>query len=170
DEQVQGNRAYRILSGNEYLTLVRRDENLERPSVKSNSNEQANAQLKSARGREGGPAPASHPSHNAESGTHDELTISNADCKAQYRFTLQHYTFPDYAEMCRYHQTSPQSHFTKSRICSRATEDGRITLSDMRFITTSKNSDHQLRHERTLTSEADYAALLREQFGIVIAT
>lgn len=86
--------------------------------------------------------------------------------KAQYRFTLQTYTYADYAEMCRYHQTSPQSHFTRSRICSRATEEGRITLSDMRFITASKSAG---RRERTLTSEEEYAAILRDQFGIVMA-
>lgn len=89
--------------------------------------------------------------------------------KAQYRFTLQTYTYADYAEMCRYHQTSPQSHFTRSRICSRATDEGRITLSDMRFITTSGNSDGRPRKERTLTSEAEYADVLREQFGIVMS-
>ena len=67
--------------------------------------------------------------------------------KAQYRFTLQPYEYADFAGMCRYHQTSPQSHFTQRRICSRATEEGRITLSEMRFITTSKNGE---RHERIL--------------------
>jgi N-hydroxyarylamine O-acetyltransferase len=89
--------------------------------------------------------------------------------KPQYRFTLQPYTYADYAEMCRYHQTSPQSHFTRSRICSRATEEGRLTLSGMRFITTFKNGANQVREERTLASEDEYADVLREQFGIVIA-
>jgi N-hydroxyarylamine O-acetyltransferase len=85
--------------------------------------------------------------------------------KAQYRFTLQTHEYADYAEMCRYHQTSPQSHFTRARVCSRATENGRITLSEMRFITTSKEGGRQ---ERTLTSEEEYAAILGEQFGIVM--
>jgi len=83
--------------------------------------------------------------------------------KAQYRFTLQPYEYADYAEMCRYHQTSPQSHFTRARICSRATEQGRVTLSEMRFITTSKNGERQ---ERTLTSQEEYVVMLREHFGI----
>ncbi len=87
---------------------------------------------------------------------------------AQYRFTLNHYTYADYAEMCRYHQTSPESHFTRSRICSRATGEGRITLSDMRFITTSISGGNQIRYERTLTDDAEYADILREQFGIVM--
>ena len=85
--------------------------------------------------------------------------------KVQYRFTLQPHEYADYAEMCRYHQTSPQSHFTKARICSRATEEGRITLSEMRFITTSKNGGRQ---ERTVTNQEEYAAILHEQFGIVM--
>lgn len=87
--------------------------------------------------------------------------------KAQYRFTLQSHAYADYAEMCRYHQTSPQSHFTRSRICSRATEEGRVTLSGMRFITTSEESGRQ---ERILTNEEEYDAILREHFGIVMAS
>jgi N-hydroxyarylamine O-acetyltransferase len=88
--------------------------------------------------------------------------------KTQYRFGLQPYTYADYAEMCRYHQTSPESHFTRSRICSRATGEGRITLSEMRFISTSNSGGHQVRHERTLTSEEEYADVLRQHFGIVM--
>jgi len=87
--------------------------------------------------------------------------------KAQYRFTLQSHPYADYAEMCRYHQTSPQSHFTKARICSRATPEGRITLSEMRFITTTKEGGRQ---ERILTSEEEYADVLRQQFGIVMTS
>lgn len=81
----------------------------------------------------------------------------------QYRFTLQAYNYDDYEEMCRYHQTSPESHFTKSSICSRATPDGRITLSAMRLITTS----NQERYERTLTDD-EYLDVLKDQFGIVM--
>ncbi|HVF48469.1 MAG TPA: arylamine N-acetyltransferase [Pyrinomonadaceae bacterium] len=86
--------------------------------------------------------------------------------KAQYRFTLQSYEYADYAGMCRYHQTSPASHFTRGRICSRATAGGRISLSEMRLITTFERGERQ---ERTLTNEEEYAATLREHFGIVIA-
>jgi N-hydroxyarylamine O-acetyltransferase len=88
--------------------------------------------------------------------------------KAQYRFTLKHHIFADYAEMCRYHQTSRESHFTRGRICSRATEQGRITLSDLRFVTTSNSGGQQVRHERTLSSEKEYAEVLREHFGVVV--
>jgi N-hydroxyarylamine O-acetyltransferase len=89
---------------------------------------------------------------------------ADGEWKAQYRFTLQPYEYPDYEEMCRYHQTSPQSPFTRGRICSRATPDGRVTLSEMRLITTRNGA----RHERVLTSEEEYAAALCEHFGITL--
>jgi N-hydroxyarylamine O-acetyltransferase len=85
----------------------------------------------------------------------------------QYRFTLTPYSYGDYAARCLYHQTSPESHFTKSRICSRATAQGRITLSDLRFITTSAGGKRQ---EQILTSEKEYARILSERFGIALGT
>jgi N-hydroxyarylamine O-acetyltransferase len=83
--------------------------------------------------------------------------------KAQYRFTLQPHSYSDYAEMCRYHQTSPQSHFTRGRICTRATLEGRITLSELRLITTLKNFE---KRERMLANEEEYTAMLGRHFGI----
>ena len=85
--------------------------------------------------------------------------------KPQYRFTLQSHVYDDYAQMCHYHQTSPQSHFTQKRVCSLPTDSGRITISDMRWIETSSVTG---RLERTLESAAEYSAVLRERFGIVI--
>lgn len=94
------------------------------------------------------------------------LILSHRDddgWKPQYRFTLQRYEYADFDEMCRYHQTSPQSHFTQRRICSRATEKGRITLSEMRLITSQQNGE---REEHVLQSDKEYKTVLREQFGI----
>ena len=100
-----------------------------------------------------------------DDGAHSILSRRDdgGEWEAQYRFTLQPHEYADYAGMCRYHQTSPQSHFTRARICSRATREGRITLSEMRFITTSQ---HGGRQERLLTSQEEYADILREHFGI----
>lgn len=85
--------------------------------------------------------------------------------KAEYRFDLRSYEYADYEEMCRYHQTSEQSHFTKGRICSLATRWGRVTLSEMRLIETTEDG---VRQERMLTSEEEYARVLSERFGIRI--
>jgi N-hydroxyarylamine O-acetyltransferase len=90
------------------------------------------------------------------------LGCSDDEWQPKYRFTLQPHEFVDYEEMCRYHQTSPQSHFTQNRICSLATPEGRKTLSGMRFIVSTKGG----RTERTLASQQEYEQLLREEFGI----
>lgn len=80
----------------------------------------------------------------------------------QYRFGLEPHTFADYAEMCRFHQTSPESHFTRGRVCSRLTDKGRVTLSGSRLITTTGGE----RVERELADDGEYAAALLEHFGI----
>ena len=85
--------------------------------------------------------------------------------KAQYHFTLQPHKYADYEGMCRYHETSPESHFTRGRICSLATAEGRISLSEVRFITTAKSGEQQ---EQTLTTQEEYDAILHERFGIVM--
>ncbi len=82
----------------------------------------------------------------------------------QYVFTLQPRSIDDYAAMCRYHQTSPESPFTRKRICSLATTDGRVSLSDMRLIVT-KGSERQ---EKELESAEQYSAALRKYFRMQI--
>lgn len=80
----------------------------------------------------------------------------------QYRFTLQPRQLVDFTSMCRHHQTSSASHFTQKRICSRATPEGRITLSDMRLIITANGQ----RQETVLQDEDEYRHALQEHFGI----
>ena len=84
--------------------------------------------------------------------------------KPQYRFTLQPYPLSDFAEMCRYHQTSPESPFTQRRTCSIATPEGRITVTGMRLITTVRGE----RDERELSGPAEYANTLREHFSVTL--
>lgn len=94
---------------------------------------------------------------------------NGGDWQPQYRFSLKTHEYPDYAEMCHYHQTSPESHFTRGRICSRATPSGRISLSEMRFITTLwDDTGGVVRDERVLSTDEEYRDVLRKQFGIVL--
>ncbi|MDX6614686.1 MAG: N-hydroxyarylamine O-acetyltransferase [Blastocatellia bacterium] len=90
----------------------------------------------------------------------------SAAWEPQYRFTLQPYNYADYEAMCVYQATSPESHFTQKRICTRTTSEGRLTLSEMRLITSTFGHERQ---ERTLTTAEEYELALREQFGIVMA-
>lgn len=86
----------------------------------------------------------------------------DGEWKPVYRFSPRAYAYADYADMCRFHQTSPDSHFTRNRICSLATPDGRLTLSGTRLITT-RNGE---REERDLADDEEYAGALRDHFGI----
>lgn len=88
----------------------------------------------------------------------------DGEWKAQYRFTLQPYALADFAGCCHFHQTSPESSFTRRRICTRATEEGRVTLSDMRFVASHNGS----RAERILQTDADYRYALYEHFGVAL--
>jgi len=82
----------------------------------------------------------------------------------QYRFSLEPHAYEDYAEMCRFHQTSPESHFTRARVCSLLTPEGRVTLSGSRLITTRGGA----RVERELADEVERDAALLEHFRILM--
>jgi N-hydroxyarylamine O-acetyltransferase len=81
----------------------------------------------------------------------------------QYRFTLQSRVLAEFRGMCAYHQTSPDSTFTHKRVVTRATADGRITLSEMRRITTASDGS---RKEEPLAGFAEYDRALLDLFGI----
>ncbi len=84
--------------------------------------------------------------------------------RKEYAFTLQPRELSDFAGMCQYHQTSPESHFTRQRICSLPTPEGRITLSDNKLIETRGAS----RLETSLPGYHEWQAKLRELFGVVV--
>lgn len=80
----------------------------------------------------------------------------------RYLFSLIPHHLAEYSPMCHYHQTSPASPFTQKSVCSLARQDGRITLSNNRLITTVGAQ----REERDVADEAEYRTLLQSQFGI----
>jgi N-hydroxyarylamine O-acetyltransferase len=91
-----------------------------------------------------------------------QRTEAEGRWKPEYSFTMRSFALKDFAGMCRFHQTSPESHFTRKRVCSRATVDGRVTLTDDRLIITR----HGIREEKIVSSPEEWAETLREQFGI----
>jgi N-hydroxyarylamine O-acetyltransferase len=78
-----------------------------------------------------------------------------------YRFTLEPHQLTEYADMCDYHQTSPASSFTKKRLLTLTTPQGRVTLTELRLIIT----ESAVRTELVI-AEADYSVVLRERFRI----
>ncbi len=89
---------------------------------------------------------------------------STNEWKSQYRFKLKTYSYSDYAERCKFHQSSPDSHFTQNRICSMLTPNGRTSVSDTRFIV----SENGARRDYPVNSQSEYEELLRKHFGIVL--
>ena len=80
----------------------------------------------------------------------------------EYRFTEAPRRMSDFAQMCHFHQTSPESHFTQNQVCSRALPNGRITISGMRLIETRDGE----RRESLLENEEQLQKCLAERFGI----
>lgn len=81
----------------------------------------------------------------------------------QYTFTTQAHELTEYAPMCDYHQSSPQSHFTQRALCTIATPTGRLSLSHEALTIT----EHGEKRKVVVTSPAHYQTLLQEHFGIV---
>ena len=83
-----------------------------------------------------------------------------------YRFLDVAHELREYVPMCEYHQTSPESSFTRRRICTLARPDGRITLADTRLIERKNGA----RKETMLTSEQGLRACLRGRFEVELDT
>jgi N-hydroxyarylamine O-acetyltransferase len=88
--------------------------------------------------------------------------LENDIWKPQYNFTLQPRALQDFAPMCHYHQTSPDSPFTRKKLCTMATPDGRVTLSEQRLIFTRNGN----KEEQLLTTGEQWRSALKQYFQI----
>jgi N-hydroxyarylamine O-acetyltransferase len=70
----------------------------------------------------------------------------------------------DFEEANRYYQNGPESYFVQGRICSRATAEGRISLTDNMLIVTRNGQ----REETPIDDKQDFVRALSEHFGIRI--
>lgn len=91
-----------------------------------------------------------------------ERRRADSDWVPQYVFNLKPHQLEEFAPMCHYQQTSSDSVFTKKSVCSKATPDGRITLSNGRLIVTTQGG----REERKIESAEECRTLLKTHFGI----
>ncbi|MEV0254477.1 arylamine N-acetyltransferase [Streptomyces sp. NPDC050732] len=87
------------------------------------------------------------------------------DGKPQYLVDRRPRALADFKVGAWYHRTSPDSHFTRSLVCSRITgSGGRITLGG-RTLTTTVDGE---RRTAELTTEAEVLAAYDRHFGIVL--
>jgi len=82
--------------------------------------------------------------------------------QSEYIFTPLKRNLTEFAGMCQYHQTSPESHFTQGKVCSLMTLDGRKTLTDGKFIET-KNGQKK---EIAVNSDEQFNRILASEFYI----
>jgi len=84
--------------------------------------------------------------------------------RVEYSLSMQPRELAEFEAMCRYHQTSPESHFTRGRVCSLATAEGRVSLTGERLIVTRNGT----REEQPVDGEDAWQRALWETFGIVL--
>lgn len=95
-----------------------------------------------------------------------ELTRENdGDEKVLYRFMLDEKKLEDFHEGCIFNQVSEESTFTHDDIVTKATPEGRVTLTGTTLTRTMDG-----RKEKQELTEAEKTKLLEEEFGIVLDT
>ncbi|MDQ0748394.1 N-hydroxyarylamine O-acetyltransferase [Streptomyces africanus] len=105
-------------------------------------------------------------------GGHDTAEAADLDVirdgRPQYRLEVRPRVLGDFVAGVWWHSTSPVSHFTRSLVCSRVTEDGgRITLSGRRLTVTGADGT---REERELGTDEEVLGVYRERFGIELGS
>ncbi|MEV6006384.1 arylamine N-acetyltransferase [Streptomyces sp. NPDC051976] len=85
------------------------------------------------------------------------------DDAPQYRLERRPRQLADFEATCWWQRTSPKSHFRQSLVCSRLTEDGRVTLSGRTLVVTGSDG----RQERELP-EHEVLDAYRDHFSIVL--
>ncbi|MEU6380216.1 arylamine N-acetyltransferase [Streptomyces sp. NPDC046909] len=84
--------------------------------------------------------------------------------KLQYRLEVRPRVLGDFVAGAWWHSTSPASHFTRSLVCSRVTEDGgRITLGGRSLTVTAADGTREVRE---LETDEEVLGVYRERFGI----
>ncbi|NGO81879.1 arylamine N-acetyltransferase [Streptomyces sp. YC504] len=87
------------------------------------------------------------------------------DGKAQFVVDLRPRALRDFTAGAWYHRTSPDSHFTRSLVCSLRTDRGRTTLSGRRLTVTQDGR----RRTSELGDDAEVLAAYRDHFGMALA-
>lgn len=96
--------------------------------------------------------------------------ISEGKSVAEYVFSRQERSFEEFTGMCNYHQSSPESHFSKKPFISMANPNGRTTLSGTSLKHTRKieNRAGTEVSESNLLDLSAYHGVLKEYFGVTL--
>jgi N-hydroxyarylamine O-acetyltransferase len=83
----------------------------------------------------------------------------------EYIFSAKERGIDEFRKMCRFHQTSKKSHFTRKLVCSLPTDEGRITITG----NTLKVTKNGTVTERALKSYSEIRKVLLGNFNIKLA-
>jgi len=89
---------------------------------------------------------------------------NNINFSDEYIFSLKKRRWNEFENMNVYHQTSPESNFTRKKLCTIAVKNGRITLTDKNLIITTNGK----RKIKAVKNEIDFKSKLSEYFSINI--
>ncbi|GAA2984383.1 arylamine N-acetyltransferase family protein [Streptomyces fulvorobeus] len=92
-----------------------------------------------------------------------DVDLLRGGCR-EFRLDLRPRSLAEFRVGAWYHRTSPDSHFLRSVVCSRVTDDGRITLSGRKLVRTVEGE----RHETPLETDAEVLAAYRDHFGLLL--
>ena len=81
-----------------------------------------------------------------------------------YEFSLEPANLTDFREACVHYESSPNSSFTQKTLCTRATGDGHITLSQDR-LTIFRGEEKE---QKRLLDQTEIASALRQHFNITL--
>lgn len=100
-----------------------------------------------------------------ESGVYELSRENVGNEKVLYRFTLEEKKLEDFHEGCIFNQVSEESTFTHDDIVTKATPEGRVTLTGTTLTRTIDG-----RKEKQELTEAEKVKLLEDEFGIILNT
>ncbi len=90
--------------------------------------------------------------------------LHDNDWLTEYKFTSVPRDFLDYAAMCNYQQDASSSTFRNRNVCTLATMNGRITLSNSSLTITENGAKTKF----DVSSEKEFAAMLKKYFNIIL--
>ncbi len=95
-------------------------------------------------------------------GSFEVVKKSTDGFDSEYVFGLDGRDLSEFSDMCEFHQTSPDSHFTRGKLCSIMTVDGRKTLTDSKYIVSAAGA----RTETDVETPAMFDEILLREFQI----
>lgn len=81
----------------------------------------------------------------------------------QYIFSKKQHKLSEFKDMCDYHQTSKESHFTQKKVISISTENGRITLNSTKIKITEGSKTKEIEF-----NEDQFETYLKKYFDIIV--